>query len=112
LTSQNQRSFRAQNPELLNAEPGPAVPLIDGSAPLLSNEDETVKMDDVMADQPKPEIFEQTSPDPTPPTQFQCMTTAPAFEETHLAGDQYETLTTQLDTEITVSPLATSHNEF
>ena len=51
-------------PELLNAEPGPAVPLIDGFAPLLSDEDETVEMDDMMADQPEPEIFERSSPDP------------------------------------------------
>ena len=56
-------------------------------------------MDDMMADQPKPEIFKQSSPDPGPPTQFQCMTPALAFEETHLAGGQYETLTTQLDTD-------------
>ena len=87
------------------------MPLIGGSVPLLSDKDETVKMDDMMADQPEPEIFERSSPDPGLPTQFQCMTPAPAFEETHLAGDQYETLTTQLDTEITASPLATSCDE-
>jgi len=51
-------------PESLNAEPGAAVPSIGGSAPPLSDEDETVEMDDLMADQPEPEIFELTSPDP------------------------------------------------
>jgi len=45
------------------------------------------------------------------PTQFQYMTPAPAFEETHLAGDQSEWPTTQLDTDITASHLATSQVE-
>ena len=39
------------------------------------------------------------------------MIPVPAFEEMHLAGYQHETLTTQIDMEITASPLATSCDE-
>ena len=65
---------------------------------------ENLRLYGLMADQPEHEIIERISPDPSP-TQFQCMTSAPAFEETHLAGDQSETLKTQLDAELTASPL-------
>jgi len=45
-------------PESPNTEPGVVVPLIDCSVPLLSDEDESIEMDDLMANQPEPEIPE------------------------------------------------------